>query len=125
MSNNKKTKKRKNKRIKMTKKRFLYHPDNPNKSFDVYIDKNPSNTIPIHYKTLVDVQNTITNLEKLYKTNKYTHKRIWAVAMIMKVRLEVLKEKKPEEYKLAKRYFEFLSKRTKMDEDDRHKKVFK
>lgn len=31
----------------MTKKRlFLYHPDNPDKSFDVYIDKNPDDTIP-------------------------------------------------------------------------------
>ena len=68
---------------------------------------------------------SIDKLEKLYKNKKYTHKRIWQVGMIMKVRLEVLKEKKPEEYKLAKRYFEFLSKRTKMDEDDRHTKVFK
>ena len=31
-----------------TKKQiFLYHPNNPNKSFDVYINKNPSDTIPI------------------------------------------------------------------------------
>ena len=27
-----------------TKKRFLYNPDNPKKSFDVYIDKNPKDT---------------------------------------------------------------------------------
>jgi len=45
--------------------------------------------------------------------------------MIMKVRLEVLKQKKPEEYKLAKRYFEFLSTRTKMNEENRYRSVFK
>ena len=124
MSNNKKTKKRKNKRIKMTKKRFLYHPDNPNKSFDVYIDKNPKNTIPIKYKTVDDVKDTINKLERLYKNKKYSHKRIWQVGMIMKVRLEVLKDKKPKEYELSKKYFEFLGKRTKMDEEDRYKRKF-
>ena len=35
-----------------TKKRFLYNPNNPKKSFDVYIDKNPNDTINIKYKTL-------------------------------------------------------------------------
>jgi len=44
--------------------------------------------------------------------------------MIMKVRLEVLKEKKPEEYKLAKRFFEFLGERTKLSEKDRYQSVF-
>ena len=32
--------------------------------------------------------------------------------MIMYVRLRVLKDKKPKEYKLSKKYFEFLGKRT-------------
>jgi hypothetical protein len=45
--------------------------------------------------------------------------------MIMKVRLEVLKKDKPEQYKLSKRYFNFLSERTKMDENSRHKATFK
>lgn len=124
MSNNKKTKKMKNKRIKMTKKRFLYHPDNPNKSFDVYIDKNPKNTIPIKYKTVDDVKDTINKLERLYKNKKYSHKRIWQVGMIMKVRLEVLKDKKPKEYELSKKYFEFLGKRTKLSEKERYLYVF-
>ena len=124
MSNNKKTKKRKNKRIKMTKKRFLYHPDNPNKSFDVYIVKNPKNTIPINYKTVDDVKDTINKLERLYKNKKYSHKRIWQVGMIMKVRLEVLKDKKPKEYELSKKYFEFLGKRTKLSEKERYLYVF-
>ena len=67
---------------KKTKKQFLYNPKNPKKSFDVYIDKNPKDTIPIKYKTLQDVKNTIKKLERLYKTNKYPHKRIWKVGMI-------------------------------------------
>jgi len=108
-----------------TRKRFLFNPDNPKLSFNVYTDKNPDDTIPIHYKTLKDVKNTIRKLEKVYKAHKYTHKRIWAVAMIMKVRLDVLKQKKPEEYKLANRYFQFLGERTKMNEKDRYQSVFK
>ena len=44
--------------------------------------------------------------------------------MIMKVRLEVLKNKKPQEYKLAKKYFKFLSKRTDLSEDERYKSTF-
>ena len=78
-----------------TKRSFLYNPNDPKKSFDVYIDKNPKDTIHIKYTTLEDVKNTINKLEKLYKDKKYTHKRIWQVGMIMKVRLEVLKNKKP------------------------------
>ena len=33
-------------------KDFLFNPKNPKKRFDVYIDKNPKDTIPIKYKTL-------------------------------------------------------------------------
>ena len=107
-----------------TKKQFLYNPNNPKKSFDVYIDKNPKDTIHIKYKTTEDVENTIRNLEKLYKDKKYSHKRIWQVGMIMKVRLEVLKNKKPEQYKLSKKYFEFLGKRTHTDDAKRYKMSF-
>jgi hypothetical protein len=107
------------------KKRFLYNPNNPKKSFDVYIDKNPKDTIHIKYTTTQDVKNTIDKLEKLYKDKKYTHKRIWQVGMIMKVRLEVLKNKKPEQYNLSKKYFDFLGKRTKLDDKTRYKTIFK
>jgi len=107
-----------------TKKRFLYNPNDPKKSFDVYIDKNPKDTIHIKYTTTQDVKNTIDKLEKLYKAKKYTHKRIWQVAMIMKVRLEVLKNKKPEQYKMSKKYFNFLGKRTKLDDQNRYNTVF-
>ena len=81
--------KKNNKKLNKTKKHFLYNPENPKKSFDVYIDKNPKDTIHIKYTTLEDVKNTIDKLERLYKNKKYTHKRIWQVGMIMKVRLEV------------------------------------
>jgi hypothetical protein len=107
-----------------TKKQFLYNTDNPKKSFDVYIDKNPKDTIHIKYTTTDDVKNTILKLEKLYKNKKYPHKRIWQVAMIMKVRLEVLKDKKPQQYRVAKKYFEFLGDRTKLDDKDRYKSKF-
>ena len=33
-------------------KDFLFNPNNPKKSFDVYIDKNPKDTFAIKYKTL-------------------------------------------------------------------------
>jgi hypothetical protein len=108
-----------------TKKQFLYNPNNPKKSFDVYIDKNPNDTINIKYTTVDDVKNTIHKLERLYKSKKYTHKRIWQVGMIMKVRLEVLKDKKPEQYKLSKKYFDFLGKRTKLSDNQRYKLTFK
>lgn len=114
------TKKRKISKKNKTKKQFLFNPNNPKKSFDVYIDKNPKDTINIKYTTLEDVKNTINKLENLYKSKKYSHKRIWQVGMIMKVRLEVLKNKKPKEYSLANKYFKFLGKRTKLNEKDRY-----
>ena len=125
--NNIRTNKRKSRTNKRkSKKVFLYNPDNPKKAFDVYIDKNPKDTIPIKYKTLQDVKNTINKLERLYKTNKYPHKRIWQVGMIMYVRLKVLKDKKPKEFKLSERYFKFLGKRTKIKGEKARKEfIFK
>jgi hypothetical protein len=107
-----------------TKKQFLFNPTNPEKSFDVYIDKNPKDTIHIKYTTIEDVENTIDKLENLYKSKKYTHKRIWQVGMIMKVRLKVLQLKKPIQYALANKYFKFLGRRTKLDETDRYNSSF-
>ena len=119
------TKKNKIHKINKTKKQFLYNPNNPKKSFDVYIDKNPEDTIHIKYTTLDDVKNTINKLENLYKNKKYSHKRIWQVGMIMNVRLKVLKSKKPNQYALANKYFKFLGKRTKLSEKDRYNISFK
>jgi hypothetical protein len=107
------------------KKQFLFNPKNPKKSFDVYIDKNPKDTISIKYKTLDDTKKTIRKLERLYKSGKYTHKRIKQVAMILMVRLRVIKKNKKRNYKLAKRYHDFLGKRTKTKENKRKKLVFK
>jgi hypothetical protein len=45
--------------------------------------------------------------------------------MIMKVRLEVLKNKKPEQYNISKKYFDFLGKRSKLDNKTRYKTIFK
>ena len=69
---------------------------------------------------------TIKKLEKLYKSKKYDHKRISQVAMIIRVRLRVLKELKNKHYQLAKRYVKFLKQRTKANTFDKRKKlVFK
>ncbi len=124
------------KKNKTVKKQFLYNPNDPEKSFDVYIDKNPADTIPIKYSTPQDVKNTIKNLEHLYKSNKYSHKRIWQVGMIMKVRLEAMvkhqkdlypnAKKVKQRYNLANKYFLFLRKRTKKkSEKERKNLVFK
>ena len=116
-------KRNKKTRKKRKKKQFLYNPNDPSKSFDVYIDKNPNDTIPIKYTTVKDVKDTIKKLERLYKTKKYPHKRIWQVGMIMKVRLEAMLKHKTKKYpnakkvkqrfNLANKYFKFLGKRTK------------
>ena len=112
--------------MKTAQKTFFYNPDDPKKSFDVYIDKDPSDTIPIKYTTYNDVKNTIIHLEKLYNKNKYPHKRIFQVAMIMMVRLKVIVNrfnKGQKRYKLAKRYKDFLNKRTKIKGLSKRKKL--
>ena len=111
------------KKSKSSKKQFLFNPKDPKKSFDVYIDKNPSDTISIKYTTVDDVKNTIKKLEKLYKNKSYPHKRIFQVAMILKVRLRVLKEKKEKHYKLASKYYDFIKERTKKKTFTERKKM--
>ena len=108
-----------------TKKTFLYNSKNPKKTLDLFTNENPNDTIHIKYTTLDDVKNTIKKLERLYKNKKYTHKRIWQVGMIMKVRLEVLKDKKPKEYKLSEKYLKFLGERTKLKNKERYEFYFK
>ena len=120
-------------RRKRKKKQFLYNPNDPSKSFDVYIDKNPKDTIPIKYTTVKDVKNTIKKLERLYKTKKYPHKRIWQVGMIMKVRLEAMLKHKTKKYpnakkvkqrfNLANKYFKFLGNRSKKKSFEDRKKM--
>ena len=103
-------------------KEFLFNPKDPKKSFDVYIDKNPRDTIPIKFTTLTDTKQTIKKLESLYKKGKYPHKRISQVAMILMVRLRVINPN-DNRTKLAKRYFEFLKERTKVKGDEKRKKL--
>ncbi len=122
------------KRNKTKKKQFLFNPNDPKKSFDVYIDKDPSDTIPIKYTTVKDVEETIKKLENLYKKGKYSHKRIWQVAMILKVRLQAMKKHKKKLYpkaknvgkrlNLSKKYYNFLKKRTK-EKDNKTRKSMK
>jgi hypothetical protein len=107
-----------------TRKTFLFNPENPEKSFDVYIDKNPNDTIPIKYTTVSDVKNTIRRLEHLYKSKRYSHKRIWQVGMILYVRLNVIKKIKPMQYAIALNYFKFLKYRTTLPKDERYKVNF-
>ena len=115
-----------NKKTKKTKKQFFFNPQDPKNSYDVYIDKNPNDTIPIKFKLVKDVKNTIKKLERLYKSGKYSHKRIWQVGMIMYVRLKVLKDKKKKQFQLSQKYFKFLGKRTKIkSEKDRKNFIFK
>lgn len=107
-----------------TEKKFLFNPNNSDKSFDVYIDKNPNDTIQIKYTTVNDVKNTIYKLEKLYKSKEYSHKRIWQVGMILYVRLKVMKNIKPAQYDLSLKYFKFLKHRTSLSDDERYKLKF-
>lgn len=122
----------KNKKTKLNT--FFFNPQNKKKKFDVYIDKNPKDTIHIKYTTIQDVKNTINKLERLYKSNHYPHKRIWQVGMIMKVRLAAIKKHHHTRfpnaknvntrYNLAEKYLNFLKKRTAMQEIDRKKAKF-
>tara|TARA_Y100000389_G_C17465992_1_gene525582 strand:+ start:3879 stop:4751 length:873 start_codon:yes stop_codon:yes gene_type:complete len=127
-----KSTKSKKRRTKKKIPQFLYNPNDPKKSFDVYIDKNPDDTITIKYTTVDDVKNTIQKLEKLYKNNKYSHKRIWQVGMIMKVRLEAMLKNKhlypnaknvKQRYNLSKKYFIFLGKRSQEKDEIKRKKM--
>ena len=104
-----------------SKSQFFFNPKDPKKSFDVYIDKNPNDTIPIKYKTLEDTKNTIKKLERLYKRGEYPHKRIFQVAMIMMVRLRVINPN-DRRTKLATRYKNFLNERTQIKGDTARKR---
>tara|TARA_R100000353_G_scaffold169899_1_gene133256 strand:- start:835 stop:1161 length:327 start_codon:yes stop_codon:yes gene_type:complete len=90
------------------------------KNYDLYSDANPKDTIRIKYKTLNDVKDTIKKLENLYLKNKYKHNRIVQVVNVMTQRLRVINEN-DSRYKLSKKYFEFLKKRTKLKTDKERK----
>jgi DNA-binding transcriptional MerR regulator len=77
----------------------------------LYTDENPADTIPIKFSTLVNVNNTIKMLESLYRKEKYPHIRISQVANVLEQRLRFMKGK-TKEHSQAKRYTDFLKKRT-------------
>lgn len=111
--------KRNNRTIKKKKENLYF------KNYDLYSDANPKDTIRIKYKTLKDVKETIKKLEKLYKKNKYKHVRIVQVTNVMTQRLRIININS-KRYKLSKKYFEFLKKRTKIKSDkDRKNLIFK
>ena len=93
------------------------------KNYDLYSDANPKDTIRIKYKTIKDVKDTIKKLEKLYKSNKYKHNRISQVANVMTQRLRVI-NKNDARFKLSNKYFNFLKKRTKLNQEERKKLIF-
>lgn len=99
------------------KKKFLYNSKNPNQSRNIFSNNNPDNTINIKYSSLEELINTIKKLEMLFKNDKYDHKRIVQVAIILSVRTKIIKQKNPRIDKgrsiLAKKYLNFLKKRTK------------
>ena len=91
-------------------------------NYDLYSDANPDDTIRIKYKTLQDVKDTIKKLEKLYKSDTITHSRNTQITNVMTQRLRVINEKDAR-FKLSKKYFEFLKKRTKEKDDKKRKQL--
>ena len=102
---------------KTKKKENLYF-----KNYDLYSDANPNDTIRIKYKSIEDVKNTINKLEKLYKSNKYPHRRISQVVNVMTQRLRVINSN-DKRYKLSLKYFNFLKERTKIKNEKERKKL--
>lgn len=92
------------------------------KNYDLYSDANPKDSISIKYKTINDVRTTIKKLERLYKNNKYPHKRIVQVVNVMTQRLKVININ-DKRYTLSKKYFEFLKRRTKIKDEYNRKKI--
>ena len=101
-------------------------------NYDIYSNPKPKDTVRIKYTTVNDVKFTINKLESLYKRKLRPHARISKIANVLEQRLRVLKQSKSKtlknkgsniandkapndlakRHKLAKRYFEFLKKRT-------------
>ena len=109
------------------------------KNYDLYSDKNPNDSIRIKYDNMKNLNITIRKLERLYKRNLYKHVRISQVANVMKQRIRVINENKrsntdkvinnkgdiKERLKRITDYFDFLKARTKKNEKERKKMIFK
>lgn len=79
--------------------------------YDLYSDKNPKDTVPIKYRTIKDVRDTIQMLKKHHASGKYSHARIVQIVNVMTQRLRV-QAPTTTRYKLAKSYFEQLKRHT-------------
>ena len=103
-------------------------------NYDIYSNPKPRDTVRIKYATVNDVIFTIKKLESLYKRQLRPHARISKIANVLQQRIRVLKNSKKKtlkntknnstnkdsintRYKLAKRYFEFLKKRTTLKDE--------
>ena len=74
---------------------------------NLYTNEDPSNTIPIRFKTLRDVENTIKKLERLRKNGSYSRVRIQRVAHVLEQRTRFMKGKEKHN-ELAKKYLKKL-----------------
>lgn len=113
------------------KKEFLYNKSNPERSRDIYSNDNPSDTINVKFKSKEDLKNTIKKLERIYKKGEKDHRRISQVALVIRVRLEVIKKNSKknvegdldDRLKLIKEYVKFLKERTKIKKFEDRKKL--
>ena len=90
--------------------------------YDLYSDADPSDSIPIEYSTIRETENTIKRLERLRKTEAYSHKRIVQVANVMLQRLRVIYnnyDKGKTRFQIAQRYFNKLKRITAKRSKDR------
>ena len=61
------------------KQDFLFNPNNPKKSFDVYIDKNKKDTIPMKYSNIKEVKDYIKRLEAIYKKGEKVQLQLYFI----------------------------------------------
>ena len=88
----------------------------------LYTDEDATDTVSIKFTTVDDVKNTIRKLERLFKSGERPHLRISQIAQVLEQRLRFIKGAK-DRHNLAKRYKEFLKKRTKIKNEVERKKL--
>ena len=113
---------------------FLYNKKNPGGKYDVYSKNYVSkgNVYPVKYASVGDVIKLIKDLEKQYKKGVYSHKEIGQKAMIVRVRLKIMIDKRlgnlkdiGKRHELICKYCGFLKERTGIkNEVERKKMVF-
>lgn len=113
---------------------FLYNKKNPGGKYNVYSKNYISrgNVYPVKYSSIREVIKLIKDLEKQYKKGVYSHKEIGQKAMIVRVRLKIMIDKRlgdlndiRKRHDLIFKYCEFLKERTGIkNEVERKKMVF-